>query len=299
MPNVLNTEWLNSNSQRNFPFRENESLIPDNNTEFRLPNYIFVDFVISMPADINTRVYLASMLVVGEFVTFMFMDNANNLIASLAIQHTQHTTYQSYNITGTTSLYDDVRGKIILGDLSKFRDDVMDGTYSFTLETAEFEPCIVRPDLRGVRTITLTDGTVDSEPISGRVKLIAGSNAQLVYDAVHNAIIFNALSPIDGSYNQPCDCNDYLIPPAIRTINGIPIEDVEFTGDGKCVEVTKEGNKLIIKNTCSTPCCGCTELEFIKTNTDLVTSNITKLENYYARLNERLDQFITNALLSS
>lgn len=299
MPNVLNVEWLNQNSQRSFPFKEDVSLISNDNDGFRLPNYIFVDFVMSMPADASTQVYLASMLVVGEFVSFMFMDGANNLIASMSVKYTQHVPYQSYNIIGSTSQYDDVRGKVVLGDLSKFRNDVVDGTYLFTLATAEIEPCAIRPDLRGVRTITLTDGTVDSEPISGKVKLIAGSNAQLTYDAALNAIIFSALSPVDGSYNEPCDCNDYLVPEPIRTINGIPIENVELTGDGKCVEVTKDGNKLVIKNTCSTPCCGCTELEFIKTTIDLITSNIGKLETYYSRLNERLEQFITNALLSS
>lgn len=298
MPNVLNIEWLNQNSQRAFPFRENSSLVASNDDTFRLPNYIFVDFVLSMPADVSTQVYLASMMVVGEFVSFMFMDGANNLICSLAVKFTQHTTYQGYNIIGSTSQYSDVRGKVVLGDLSKFRDDVVDGTYTFTLESAEFEPCVVRPDLRGVRTITLTDGSIDSEPITGRIKMRAAGNARLTYDAATNAIIFSALSPANGSYNEECDCNDYLVPTPIRTINGIPIEDVEIAGDGKCVEVVKEGNKLIIKNTCSTPCCGCTELEFIKTNTDLVTSNLSRLETYYSRLNERLEQFITNALLS-
>ena len=297
MAGIVNIEFLNQNSNRAYPFRENSSLVPSDNTSFRLPNYVIVDFVMSMPADVNTRAYLASMLVVGNFATFMLMDGASNLIASITVQHNTHVAYTGYNIVGATDMYADVRGKLVLGDLSKFTSDVSDGTYTFELATAEFEPCTIRPDLRGVRTLILNNAGTDSEPITGRIKLAAGTNTTLVYDAATNTITFNASSPVDGSYNQPCDCNDYLVPPTIKTINGVHIEDVILEGDGQCVTVTTSGNKITISNICSTPCCGCTELEFIKTNMDLVASNLTKLDAYYASLNERLDQFITNSLL--
>lgn len=298
MAKITNIEWLNQNSNRNYPFRENVSLSPADQPEFILPNYVIVDFVMTMPASEGIRVYLSSMLVVGSFVTFVFSDQLDNVVSSYEVNLADHIAYQGYNLVGTTSQYEDVRGRLILGDLSQFDNDVVGGEYTFTLATAEIEPCAIRPSLRGVRSLTLQSGTVDSVPISGAVILKAGNNAQLTYDEATNTVTFSAVSPADGSYNEPCECNDYLNPSCIKYINGINAENVTFVGDGKCVEVSTEGNKIKITNTCSQPCCDCVELEFVKSTVDLLNDNIGKLENYHARLKEQLETFITNAMLS-
>lgn len=299
MAKITNIEWLNQNSNRNYPFREDLSLTPVNQPDFILPNYVIVDFVMTMPASEGIRVYLSSMLVVGSFVTFVFSDQLGNVVSSYVVNTNDHTSYQGYNLVGTTSQYEDVRGRFIIGDLTRFDNDVVDGEYTFSLDTAEIEPCAIRPSLRGVRSLTLQSGTIDSVPISGAVTLQAGDNARLSYDETTNTITFSAVSPASGSYNEPCECNDYLNPPSIKYINGINAENVVFIGDGNCIEVTTEGNKIKIINTCSQPCCDCVELEFVQSTINLLNDNISKLENYHARLKEQLDTFIANAMLSN
>lgn len=296
MPNILNQEWLNSNRLRNYPFREDVTLIPVEDASVRLPNSLIVDCVFTVAGTVP-RIYLSSIMLVGNYINFTFKDASNVIIASVNVDTTTYTLYDPILLYGIAD-YSDARGKLVLGNIADFRNTFKDGNYTFTLRTAELEPCIVRPSLRGVRSIVLVNNNVESEKLTGIVRLIAGTNMKLSYDATLNEVRFDALSVPGVNFNEVCDCEDPTAPQCIKTINGISVDDVEIVGDGKCVEVTKSGNELMIKDICSAPCCGCTELEFLTSSLAILESNVSKLESYYSMLNGKLDEFINNALLT-
>jgi len=293
---VLNQEWLNTNSLRNYPFREDMSLIPVEDVSVRLPNSLIVDCVFTV-AGSTPRIYLASLMLVGNHINFTFKDSAGVIVTTINVDTSSYTMYDPILLYGIAD-YSDARGTLILGNISDFRNAFKDGNYTFTLTTTELEPCIIRPALRGVRSLVLVNNDIESEKLSGIVRLIAGTNMKLSYDATLNEVRFDALSVPGVNFNEICDCEDPTAPQCIKTINGISIDDVEIIGDGKCIEITKNGNELVIKDICSVPCCGCTELEFLTSSLAILESNLSKVEAYYSTLNGKLDEFINNALLT-
>jgi len=297
MANILNHEWLNENSNRNYPFREDGSLIPSNAIEVRLPNYVLVDFVITV-AGIPLDIYLDTLLFAGTFINLVFKDSAGETVTNITINTVTHIAYTAYDIVGIGENYDDARGKLIIGDLSQIANDLPQGAYTFSLENAKLEACTIRPDIRGIRSLVVQSGGISSDIITGKLKLIAGTNCSITYDAATNAIRIDAINIPGSGFNQPCECDDNILPPCIRKINGINIEDLQIIGDGKCVEVTTTGNIITISDKCSSPCCGCVELEFLTNTLGMLENNIGRLDGYSELLNSKLDQFIASALLT-
>lgn len=301
MPPVINQEWLNQNSLRSYPFREDMSMVPhDVDTGaplsgVQIPNYLLVDFILSLPGN-NVTVYLSQMALAGNLITLVFSNESDIRIATLAITLDAHTPYSAYDIIGQEP-YQDARGRVVLGNLEGLRADLADGIYNFTSDTTRFEPATVRPDIRGVRSLRLINGDDISQLIQGRVKLISGTNIRLVYDANENAIIVNAIA--GEGLNDECDCAGKVGESNIvRTINGIPIEDVILVGDGKCVDINPEGNRLVISDSCSQPCCSCPELEFLTDSLKILEVSLTNLESYAQQLNLRISTFVNNYILT-
>jgi hypothetical protein len=297
----VNQEWLNANSLRNYPIRENASMLPVDSsgaviTDARLPNNLIVDLVVSSPVPAITDVFLYQLAYVGDLLTFVLHDNSGNQLASISVTPSTHTTYQGYAFSGSGT-YDDVRGKLVLGDLSTLRDDLAEGLYTYTVATAPFEAATIRPMLRGVRSMQIVNEDSESDFIYGHVKLFSGANVLLTYLPTYNAIRIDA---IDGEgLTEECECpEDAASSNIVRTINGIPIEDVEITGDGQCVNVETEGNRLVITDVCSTPCCGCPELEFLTESLKVLEATMDNLQEYANRLAERIENFVTNFILT-
>lgn len=288
-------EWLNQNSYRSYPFREDVNLTPDGESGWVLPNYLLVDLILTTAGDAAVAIRVSQVAFVGGFLTLVFADASGTTVCTLAVDTAAHAAYASYPLAGIGD-YEDTRGVAILGDLRRLAEDVPDGAYTFA--GAELEPCVIRPDLRGVRSLRVGSGDSLSDFIRGHVKLIEGSNIRLTYVPEENGIRIDA---IDGSgFNQPCDCEgDQAELPCISSINGISSSSVQIVGDGSCVEVTVQGNKIMIKDTCSAPCCGCPELEFISTHLALEETVLRKLEAYAEDLQVKFLNTITAILAST
>ncbi|MFC1453601.1 hypothetical protein ACFLQL_00285 [Verrucomicrobiota bacterium] len=297
MANILNQEWLNENSNRNYPFREDVSLLANDVSEVRLPNFLIVDFIITV-AGTPLDVYLDTVLYAGTFINLVFKDSADIVVTNITINTATHVAYTAYDIVGVGDNYDDARGKIVVGELSQIASYLPQGAYTFSLENAKLESCTIRPDIRGIRSLVVQSGGIDSEIITGKVKLIAGTNCSIVYDAADNSIRIDAVNIPGSGFNQPCECEDNLVPECIRKINGVNIEDLQIIGDGKCVDVSTNGNVITISDKCSAPCCGCVELEFLTNSLGMLENNLGRLEGYSDLLNSKLDEFINSALLS-
>ena len=299
MPLAGNYEWLNQNALRNYPVREDARLIPHDASgvliqDIRVPNFIVVDLVLTVSSELMPRVYLAKLAHVGDLLTFVFFDQDDAQVTAASCLVSTHLKNQAYELVGS-GIYSDARGKVVVGDLTRLKQELPEGLFEFTLATAELESTTIRPSQRGVRSLRINNQGADSDYIYGHVKLVAGSNVRLSYVAADNAIRVDA---IEGEgFNQTCPCTTGT-GGCIKTINGVAVEDAILQGDGDCVEVAVSGNVITISEKCCTPCCTCPELEALVENLRILDKTLTTMEDYAQKLNERIQTFVTNYILT-
>jgi len=295
MSSPILPEWLNENSLRAYPIKEDCPRTAVDADGMTLPNYVLVDFVLTVGLDIPVQVYLKQLAIIGNLLTLAFHDQADVAVALLSVNLDTHAPNAGYSLTGTGT-YSDVCGRVVLGDLTTLKTDVPEGLYNFTLAATEMETTTIRPDVRGVRSLQISQAGTDSQYIYGHVKLVSGANTLLTYVPAYNAIRIDALSG-DG-LTAECDCGSIGQANVVKTINGIAVEDFNIIGDGSCVSVTTSGNTITITDTCSKPCCGCPELEFLTDSLKVLDVTVTNLQTYSLRLAERIDNFVTNFILT-
>ena len=302
MPGIVNQEWLNQNAGRAYPFSENMSLEAQTATGellgVSLPNYVVVDMAVSIPAPASSQagmlMYLSKFAHVGNLATFVItpMTGVGGSF-TVAVDMSTHVANTAYEMRGTGDIFD-ARGWLVVGDLSRLKDDLPEGMYEFTPVTALFEPATVRMMLRGVRSISVLSGEVESAPIYGHVKLVAGANMRLRYDGETNSIVFDA-DPSSG-YVEECECDD-VKENVVKSINGVAVERVTLEA-GDCISIDTSGNTIRISDTCSKPCCGCEELNYLLDSLKLVEHGLAQLETFAENLSERVNTFVANYLLS-
>ena len=303
MSGALNAEWLNQNANRAYPIAEDASRTPvDANgnllTEVVLPNYVLVDFVLTVAAAVpSQRVFLASVAYVSNLLTFRFLDETGTVIGLVSIDIAAHTKNQGYMFAGVGAAYEDALGRVVVGDLATLVQDLPEGLYTFTLATAELEARTVRPALRGVRSLQISNLDSVSEYLYGHIKLVAGQNVKLTYNATSNAITIDAVG--GANLNEACTCTTVQSRTnVVRTINGIAIEDVVITGDDQCIVVSTDGDKIVITDKCSAPCCDCPELNMLTDSLKILDGTVRNLEAYAQQLDERIRTFVNNYILS-
>ena len=135
MPAVLNSEWLNQNAMRAYPFKEDMLLMPVDGggtviPSIRLPNYVIVDFVMVVPDVSGTHMYLSQFAMIGNLITLIMNDQAGLQVATISINTSTHVKNKAYALSGYGT-YEDAAGKIVIGDLTHIKDDIADGLYNF------------------------------------------------------------------------------------------------------------------------------------------------------------------------
>lgn len=289
MSDTRQTEWLNQNSLRNYPIREDAQRRPhlsDGSVlgEFILPNYLVTDFIMTVGSEVSTSVYLMKLAVIGNAVTFV-LGSGGSTCASVYVDKSSHTTNRGYEFSGVGD-YSDAKGCLVVGDLDRLSEDLPDGVYNFDEAETVFEYRCIRPSLKKVASICLQDPTSGyvSKKLRGNVKLIAGQNISLKFDEEKNAIWINA----DGNagYNEICDCGSDT---TVKTINGISVQNVALVGDD-CVSVSTSGRTIKISDKCSKPCCGCAEIDFINEKISQLNTSVRKLDTYANALDTRMTE---------
>ena len=301
---VFNQEWLDSNMQRAFPFREDSSL-QDGMQAATLPNYVLVDAVFGLAQGqlSEQAVYLDKLVFTGDYLTLYFsgtLDLATvaGSLGSVSIRIADSTIYASYRLSGADDYYEDANCRIVVGDLSRLSSDLAPGVYLFNWTSAAMEPHVVRPSLRAVRALqTQTDGQL-SEYVRGHVVLVAGNNMRIT--AVDSSTLrFDAIAT-EGLYDA-CVCDgSFPVYPPIRTINGIP---PDASGNivleaGDCIAINGGSGSLSIQDTCSVPCCGCDELKAIVDSMAVAESAIGRLTSNIDRLSEKQAAFYNAVIMS-
>lgn len=296
---IWNIEWLNENSQRAYPLASDASL-QDTTGSFTIPRDFIVDFV--WPVQASTAIdpakfHISKLVIFGAGVSISIA-YSGTVIGSVAIASDGFTRNSEFIIQGRGD-YADTIGKIVIGSLEAILQSA--GSYLFTESTARFETTTIRPNLRGISSIRLLNGTELSEPIYGDIILQAGTNCKLDALPAVGEATYIKISAISGEGTiAECVCGENEDAPEIRTINGIGPDvnsNINLLGDD-CIEITSESGKISIKDKCSKPCCGCDELEVITSTLDNVLRQANALENLASRLDTNMLALQTNLLSS-
>lgn len=295
MPDAWNAEWLNANSQRAFPFKEDVSR-QDINGLITIPNSLIVDLVFVVPAGTSYRYYLSELLYSGTHLTLVLADEMGNTVSSLAVDLTAHTTYQAYTMQGQGNFAGAV-GRVCLGDVTNLSTHLSKGVFYFSLATAEFELRTVRPDLRAVYSMAVVgaDG-VESEKFFGIVKLLSGQNIRLTYIPASGLLPAGIRIDAVGNddYEADCACQSKVLPPApITSINGVTGVSgrVDLVSGSPCLTISVAGGKVQLDDKCSEPCCGCAEIEWLTARLQLLQDTMDKIEAMQNELSSNEQEF--------
>jgi len=299
MPPIWNTEWPNVNSQRNYPFDQSASLESSGTV---IPNDLIVDLV--MPVNTGTvpevDPTLFHMSNIGVFSAGIVISLGYNgtTFATINIATASFSPYKTYVFTGIGE-YFDVQGWITIGSLTKVMETP--GSFALTIAEGRLLPSVIRPNLRSLSSIRISNGDDVSAPISGDIVLEAGNNIRFRLGEVDGstAIIIDAVT--GPNYQEECDCNDLneLAPP-IRSINGVaPDSAGNITVEGtSCLVISGGTASLTFDDSCAEPCCGCEELEVITSTLAGLQNQVETMQNTADRLNEVITTTRVNLLAS-
>jgi hypothetical protein len=289
---VWGLEWLNANSQRSYPLSSVASK-EDTTETFKIPDSLLLSLYlpVSYAYNIESQNFFVSditVLATGISLSVSYWDGSDaTTVATSIMPFDGHTEYKSYLLVGRDAFEDSI-GRVVFGKLEELKN-LPAGRYLFSYEGGALDTDCIRPNIRGVSSITLVNGSDRTEKIYGDIEIVAGTNMQISYQAAVEdgpaVLTFNAISG-EGLSNDCACAQDDTISPCIRTINGIPPSpagDFSIITDD-CYSVEGQTNGIKITDTCASPCCGCQELEAV--TRDLVRfgdAGLT-LENYLNRL---------------
>lgn len=302
MAAVENIEWLNQNLLRAYPIREDADVTPRLSDGavakgLRLPTWLISDFAFTLPFDAVSPSIpcLTGVSHAGDGFS-LEISLGGAVLATVTAKISDHTINKAYRLVGTGE-YADCGGWIALGDLARAAEELPEGAYRFPDDQVPFEISTLRMAPRGVRSITAVGkyGLKTYAPLFGNVRLIAGSDMSIRAEVGDNALWLDAESSTGYERTDPCTCGS-ADGRRVRTINGMPVENVVIVGTKPCLEVTsqQEPPTVRIKDTCSTPCCGCAELNFVESAVTTINKSISVLNGYAAKLQERLEELNTN-----
>jgi hypothetical protein len=294
---IWNLEWLNHNSQRSYPLAEDATkrditdsfVLPD---DFILGLYFPVHAGLDVDAD---RFFIRSVAVfaTGYNVSLAYDDGSSDppVVASAIVSRTGHQSGASYALPGIGD-FDDSAGKIVIG-----RTDSIDlqpsGQFFFDYAGGKLDSDAIRPMIRALQSIRVLNNGELSPPIYGDVYLVAGRNFQITVAQVADQPAEIRFEAVDGAgLTEQCACEGEVGPP-ITTINGIrprPDGDFELVGN-QCLAIDPMGNGLRLRDTCSSPCCGCDELERITRELEFLGNAEATLQGFVTRLDGEMAQF--------
>lgn len=294
-----NLEWLNHNSQRNYPLTDDATGI-DESDSFTLPDDFIVELDLPVHAGMDVdpgRFFIKNIgaYSTGYSVIVGYQPAIGDAVtvASALIPRTTHKKNTAYALGGIEP-FDDTVGKVVIGRLDNI-DQQPPGFWNFTLETARLEPDAIRPIIRGVSSIVCVNGDQRSVPLRGVIELQAGQNMQIIpiLQVGQDPIIrFSAING-EGTIEE-CVCEgDAAVTAPIKSINGVsptPSGDINITGTD-CLEIEAIPNGIRLVDKCAQPCCDCHDLERITRDLDRLNTQSTTVEQFVDRLRESVNTF--------
>ncbi len=152
--------------------------------------------------------------------------------------------------------------------------------------------------IKGVSSLAVKNGNDLSPRIYGDVTLVAGANVKLSITGGHSVRI-DAITGAGLVDSCACD-SDTAVGPPITSLNGVrPRADGEFTFLGNpCLTLETVKNGLRFHDICSSPCCGCPELDALMKELAFFGNEATSLKAFVDHLSSKFDQFNSVVLAS-
>lgn len=260
MSTSINQGWYDKNESRQFPLADDATAIDVNGN--RLNDGLIADLVLTVPQDVlPEQVHLLN---VSGFGTGLVVSiGINGVLAAAATIPSTHSEYDGYTIVGT-GIGNGITGRVVIGQLSVFQDYVTQ-SLEFSLDAGKLASSVVRPRIGGVERIVLRDFQNQTYELNENVTLQGGNNVDITAAGsslfqIHvsgGVVVDDGLSGnTDNAGNRP-----------IRSINGVqPNANGELTLLGtNCLKLNPETNGIGLEDSCAQPCCGCDELEVVKT----------------------------------
>lgn len=287
---TYNLGWLPLNEQRAYPLAESASRTDTTGT-FKLPDSFLVALYVTLDAKAPTDplAFYVSRVVNSPGVVVVTVSHWDGATAaefgSFSVPSATHAEFDPYQIT-VKEAFAGSSARAVVGLLSEMRIAPA-GAFGFGPEAGRLDPDCVRPSLRGLADLVVVNGSDVSEPITGRVTLVAGTNMRISIAAgpTETTVRFDAVQG-EGLFAD-CGCaDDDALAPCVRTISGV---SADSTGNidlvsGECVDIAPSGNGLVLSDTCAKPCCGSAQLEAITTDLQRIASQQTSLSNFVNRL---------------
>ena len=273
---INNMEWLNLNSQRNYPIKENASR-KDKTDSFDFPRQLIVDAIITTTTDNNF--YIKTLKLYEELVILGIHDIEDYYVGTITVNLSAHKEYDHYILNGQGK-YKELQGKITIGDISS-TNIAATGSYEFAATATCFEEKVIIPSIKCVNTLQ-TDG---DNILIGDVRLKAGYNARLRVNVATNTIIIDAIA--GEGLGPVCRCEEAtndLIP--IERINGIRPDvfgNFNLRGIG-CISINGAAGGVKVENTCEEPCCDCDEVIALQALIDSKLAGLQALSDRISRL---------------
>lgn len=290
-----NLQWLNHNSQRAYPLTERATKTDVTGT-IKIPDNFIVGLYFPIHAGTSFKsngFFIKNLLITptGFNIVVGYSDGATAVdVAAANIVRSNYVPNRAYALGGIDSFSDSV-GEIVLGVLDDV-DLLPAGLYAFDQLDGEIEVDAIRPMVRAVSSLRVSNNQMLSPAIYGNVTLVAGSNIRIDINELEENETELVISAIGGlNLNQACSCETLPEPPCITCINGKCSTDgyFFFESDG-CVEIKAIENGLSFTDSCCQPCCGCTELEAINNQLDLLGNGVATLQGFITRLGGEVSQ---------
>ncbi len=287
-----NVEWLNQNALRAYPVAE-DAPRSDLQGLITVPDYMLVDVVLTVPTQLADLVHVSAIQYTGKFLT-LILGRDGQPLATVTVNADTHTPNTPYRVAPYPGDFDDLTGWVVIGDIGRLADDMPFGVYEFGSAAMPLEPCTVRPDLRGVKSLSVDNQGDISAKLYDDVELVAGSNIRLDVDTNASRIVVNAVAVSSELVYDECEDVEEVTP--ISTINGINAQNVAIASGDSCTTVDSSGGVVRIGNKCTEPCCGCVEADFLADKIRMAEATLSTLSSLHTSLAARMEQFRTAVL---
>lgn len=275
--NIIFPEWLNANSLRNYPIRENASRT-DVSGSFTIPNELLVSAQFNYSRDyLNGRFYISKVVVsdrsVRIFISFLSSEEnaVSREIGNVNIFSESFEKFSYFSFSGQGEDFA-VLGSLGIGDISSTINAGI-GEFLFDPDATTFEANTQFVSIPALKTVEVYNA--DDQLLyraTEILKLKEGDNIKLTYlpPQVGSGDPYGSIriDAIDGqNLVSPNDCENVteFLPPCIKRINGVgPNADgTIFLVGSDCIDVLDlpSAHTLELSDTCAESCCGCIELQ--------------------------------------
>jgi len=207
-------EWMNENENRNYPIREDLTAVATNNPlPLQLPCGVIADMVVSIEGSRTADVFISSVSLTPTLVS-VAVGAGDELILLATIADVE--VHKVYRLEPQAA---GVSGYVAFGYRA-----VVDAPETYIFDGPEVSGLSSKA-VRAIEAPTVTSlgqSSVDTEPLTGDIRLVAGSKISLIRDG--NTIKIGLQEQYRHLFVGPCDRLTEFITcgkPPLREINGV------------------------------------------------------------------------------